>query len=39
MIKGYGTTVALKYIFRFYRIHEHGSVSHEEDSFNKHLKN
>ena len=39
LIKGYGTTVALNYTFHFYQMHEHGSVSHEKDSFNKHLKN
>ena len=38
MSQGYVTTVALNYTFHFYKMHKHG-VSHEKDSFNKHLRN
>ena len=33
------TTVALNYIFHFYRMHEHVSVSHEKADFNRNLRN
>ena len=35
----YVITFALDYTFHFYRMHEHVTVSHEKDSFNKHLSN
>ena len=38
MSYGYVTTAALNYTFPSYKMHEH-SVSHEKDSFNKHLMN
>ena len=39
MNKGYVTTVTLNSTFHFYKMHELISVSHERDSFNKHLRN
>ena len=39
MSYSYITVVTLNYTFHFYRIHRHVTVSHEKDSFNKHLRN